>query len=196
MIKTMQLPCFESKKLLVYGDVMLDRYWHGSAARISPEAPVPVVLVNHTETCPGGAANVALNLLALGVDTTLFGLTGQDREGQILEEMLKKRQVDCHFQSIADHSTITKWRVLSNHQQLVRMDFETHFTGIDDSALIRDYQEQLKTVDAVLLSDYAKGALHQVETLIALARKKDCPCDILRTIIPSLHQYIRHHHIN
>lgn len=96
----LHLPAFESIKLLVYGDVMLDRYWYGDTSRISPEAPVPVVSVDTVEARPGGAANVALNLVDLGVQTKLFGLIGQDWEGKQLEASLKEKSVDCYFQSV------------------------------------------------------------------------------------------------
>jgi len=175
MMETFRLPAFESAKLLVYGDVMLDRYWYGNTSRISPEAPVPVVLVDDMEARPGGAGNVALNLVALGAKVTLFGLTGQDLEDQKLQNALNEKDIDCHFQSFTNYPTITKLRVLGRNQQLIRMDFEKSFTGVDDSALIQHYEKQLKQVDAVVLSDYAKGTLHRVDQLIALARKQGLP---------------------
>lgn len=170
-----RLPAFESAKLLVYGDVMLDRYWYGNTSRISPEAPVPVVLVDDTEARPGGAANVALNMVALGAQTMLFGLTGEDAERKKLENSLKEKNIDCHFQAFSNYPTIAKLRVLGRNQQLIRMDFEKGFAGVDDAELIQRYEKQLGKVDAVVLSDYAKGALHRVDQLISLARKKGLP---------------------
>jgi len=175
MTKTIQLPKFESVKLLVYGDVMLDRYWYGTTSRISPEAPVPVVLVDNMEARPGGAANVALNTVALGVKTKLFGLIGEDAEGDILQEMLHDRNVDCFFQRFPDYPTITKLRVLGCHQQLIRMDFEKKFGKIDDLDLVQQYQQQLEGVNAVILSDYAKGSLGHIKKLIAFAKNKNIP---------------------
>lgn len=174
-MEAFRLPSFEAAKLLVYGDVMLDRYWYGNTSRISPEAPVPVVLVDNTEARPGGAANVALNLVALGAKTQLFGLTGDDLEGEKLHASLTEKNIDCHFQRFPDHPTIAKLRVLGRNQQLIRMDFEKGFSGVDDAELIQRYEKQLEQIDAVLLSDYAKGALHRVDQLIALAGKKGLP---------------------
>jgi len=170
-----QLPNFESTKILVYGDVMLDRYWYGDTSRISPEAPVPVVLVGDTESRPGGSANVALNLAALGVQSSLFGLIGDDEAGRTLEQQVRANNITCHFQSINDYPTVTKLRVLGRNQQLIRMDFEKRFSGVDDTSLLRSYEEHLNTVDVVIFSDYAKGALQNISQLIAMARKKNLP---------------------
>ena len=174
-MKDFQLPHFKSAKILVYGDVMLDRHWYGDVSRISPEAPVPVVLVENAEDRPGGSANVALNIAALGAQVSLFGLTGDDAEGKFLQTQLEEKAISCHFQTVPNYPTITKLRVLGRNQQLIRMDFEKGFHGVDDAELLRRYEEQLNTVDAVILSDYAKGALHRVEQLIALAKKKGLP---------------------
>ena len=174
-LKLFHLPSFESMRLLVYGDVMLDRYWYGNTSRISPEAPVPVVVVDDKEMRPGGAANVALNLISLGVKTTLFGLIGQDLAGQELADLLKEKNIDCQFQSFAEYPTIAKLRVIGRNQQLIRMDFEKGFTDADDAPLIERYKKQLDQVDVVLLSDYAKGALNHVDQLIRLAREKNLP---------------------
>ncbi|MCB1828124.1 MAG: bifunctional D-glycero-beta-D-manno-heptose-7-phosphate kinase/D-glycero-beta-D-manno-heptose 1-phosphate adenylyltransferase HldE [Coxiellaceae bacterium] len=175
MLEGFHLPSFESAKLLVYGDVMLDRYWYGNTSRISPEAPVPVVLVDDTEARPGGAANVALNTVALGVKTTLFGLTGEDAEADLLRKALDEKNIQCHFQTISGYPTIAKLRVLGRNQQLIRMDFEKGFFGVDDVELIQRYEAHLDSADIVVLSDYAKGALQHVDHLIALARKKGLP---------------------
>lgn len=169
------LPHFESAKVLVYGDVMLDRYWYGDTSRISPEAPVPVVLVSDTESRPGGSANVALNIAALGAQVSLLGLTGDDVEGKSLQTHLEENDIVCHFQAVPDHPTITKLRVLGRNQQLIRMDFERSFYGVDDAPLLQRYEEQCNSVDVVILSDYAKGTLQHVEKLIALAKKKGLP---------------------
>ncbi|PIZ05134.1 MAG: bifunctional heptose 7-phosphate kinase/heptose 1-phosphate adenyltransferase [Gammaproteobacteria bacterium CG_4_10_14_0_8_um_filter_38_16] len=174
--KKIVLPHFQDAQVIVYGDVMLDRYWHGDASRISPEAPVPVVNVTEIETRPGGAANVAQNMAALGVKVTLCGLVGQDSPAQELQQCLDGYNVDCRFLSLPDFLTITKLRVLGHHQQLIRMDFEkTTELEINDDALFDEYREQLKTAKIVVLSDYSKGALCHVERLIAAANTLSIP---------------------
>lgn len=175
IVEAFRLPAFDAAKVLVYGDVMLDRYWYGNTHRISPEAPVPVVLVENSETRPGGAANVALNLVALGSKTLLFGCIGEDLEGEKLQQILHEKNIDCYFQAFANYPTIAKLRVLGRNQQLIRMDFEKGFAGVDDVDLIQRYENQLDQVNVVVLSDYAKGALHRIDKLIALARKKGLP---------------------
>ena len=118
------LPSYENARVVVYGDLMLDRYWYGQASRISPEAPVPVVNVRNAEARPGGAANVALNVGALGSQVTLMGLVGKDKEAQELETLLRKASIDCQFHHIDHYPTVTKLRVLGQNQQLLRLDFE------------------------------------------------------------------------
>ena len=110
------IPPFEQARVLVVGDVMLDRYWHGATSRISPEAPVPVVHVGQSEERAGGAANVALNIAALGVQTRLLGVTGDDEAATSLEALLSGAGIDCQFQKISDTPTVTKLRVISRHQ--------------------------------------------------------------------------------
>ena len=106
---------------------MLDRYWHGPTSRISPEAPVPVVKIEESEERAGGAGNVALNIAALNGNPTLVGLTGQDEASQILKNQLIPHGVNCQFVELEYCTTITKLRVLSRHQQLIRLDFEDGF---------------------------------------------------------------------
>jgi rfaE bifunctional protein kinase chain/domain len=118
------LPEYENAQVLVVGDVMLDRYWHGPTGRISPEAPVPVVKVEEIEERPGGAANVALNVAALGGQATLIGLVGDDEPATALANSLKSVHVVTDFVVLPNFPTITKLRVLSRHQQLLRLDFE------------------------------------------------------------------------
>ena len=118
-----QISPFQSIHLLVIGDVMLDRYWYGTTSRISPEAPVPVVRVKGVEERPGGAGNVALNAAALGVRSTVIGITGDDEAGRILTRQLEGAGVVCRFQRLSAGSTVTKLRVISRHQQLIRLDF-------------------------------------------------------------------------
>ena len=169
------IPAFEKARVLVVGDVMLDRYWHGGTSRISPEAPVPVVHVGQSEERAGGAANVALNIAALGAQTRLLGVTGDDEPAASLEALLQGAGIDCRFQKIGDTPTVTKLRVISRHQQLIRLDFEDGFDAIDASALLAQYREQLQHCDVVVLSDYGKGTLTDVGQLIALARAAGKP---------------------
>lgn len=159
MTETHHLPNFEAAKVLIYGDLMLDRYWYGQASRISPEAPVPVVHIHKTQHRPGGAANVALNISSLGGKTRLFGIVGNDLEGQELKTQLEKNQVKCHFQSVAEYPTTTKLRVIGQNQQLIRMDFEKNYSEINCSELITQYEQHLLDSSVVVLSDYAKGTL-------------------------------------
>lgn len=183
------LPNFSGKHVLVYGDVMLDRYWHGDTTRISPEAPVPVVNVTEIETRPGGAANVAQNIATLGATVTLFGLVGEDSAAQELQDCLAKQNIHCRFLSLPHFPTITKLRVLGQHQQLIRMDFEKmREENVDDDALFQDYCAQLKTADVVVLSDYSKGALCYVEKLIHAANA----CDVPVLIDPKHKNYARY----
>ena len=170
-----KLPDFSQAKLLVVGDLMLDRYYTGSTARISPEAPVPVVNVNDCEDRPGGAANVAVNAAMLGAKVTLLGFVGEDEAAKILQTALIARNVNCDFISVKNLDTITKLRVISRNQQLLRLDFEKSFAGINKQALQNKFCEHLEAVDAIVLSDYAKGALSHVEALIRLAKDKGIP---------------------
>ncbi|KPW78942.1 hypothetical protein ALO81_04375, partial [Pseudomonas cannabina] len=117
----LSMPRFDQAPVLVVGDVMLDRYWHGGTSRISPEAPVPVVKVDQIEDRPGGAANVALNIAALGAPASLVGVTGDDEAADSLSNSLKAAGVRARFQRIADQPTIVKLRVMSRHQQLLRI---------------------------------------------------------------------------
>ena len=169
------LPDFEKARVLVVGDVMLDRYWYGPTSRISPEAPVPVVKVEHNEERPGGAANVALNVAALGARAVLQGLTGQDEAADALQGKLDAVGVHSDFVRVANFPTITKLRILSRNQQLLRLDFEEGFHGVDPEPLLARMKAALAQVDVLILSDYAKGALAAVKQMIALAREAGVP---------------------
>ncbi|WP_459865000.1 bifunctional D-glycero-beta-D-manno-heptose-7-phosphate kinase/D-glycero-beta-D-manno-heptose 1-phosphate adenylyltransferase HldE [Endothiovibrio diazotrophicus] len=169
------LPPFDRARVLVAGDVMLDRYYHGATSRISPEAPVPVVRVESREERPGGAANVALNIAALGGSVELVGLTGRDEAAEVLGRRLESAGVRCAFRVVEGAPTITKLRVLSRHQQLIRLDFEDAFHDGDESSLIEPFSTGLERCDVVLLSDYAKGALRDAPRLIELARAAGRP---------------------
>lgn len=169
------LPEFNRAGVLVIGDVMLDRYWYGPTQRISPEAPVPVVKVDVVEQRPGGAANVAMNIAALGAVSRIIGLTGEDEAADQLNQSLHQVGVDCHFVTVQTHPTITKLRVLSRNQQLIRLDFEEAFTADDSVEIAQRMPACLDNIGAVVLSDYAKGALSDVQTLIAQARAANIP---------------------
>jgi len=171
----LEMPPFQQAKLLVIGDVMLDRYWHGAASRISPEAPVPVVQVGNQEDRPGGAGNVALNIAALGSAATLIGVVGKDDNGEDLESRLTAAGVYCEFLHSNDKPTITKLRIISQHQQLIRLDFEEKFSEVDVAELQSLAESLIPTAQALVLSDYAKGALQDVSALIRLARKQNIP---------------------
>lgn len=169
MLKS-QVPVFDGVAVLVIGDVMLDRYWRGGTSRISPEAPVPVVRVGDVEDRPGGAANVALNLAALGANPILVGLTGDDEAADALELSLEAAGVECHFERFSSVSTITKLRILSSNQQLIRLDFEDPFPEEAAQKLIDRAVALVDRTQVVICSDYAKGALGKVPQLIAHAR--------------------------
>ncbi len=166
------LPVYTKAKVLVVGDVMLDSYYSGQATRISPEAPVPVVRVQNKESRPGGAANVALNIASLGGKCTIVGYVGIDQEGGELTTQLMKRNVTCRFVQVPDYPTITKLRVLSRHQQLIRLDFEQNFNDIDPKDLISMVSDCIDDCDVVILSDYGKGALRHAQEIIKLAKSK------------------------
>lgn len=171
----MQLPDFRSAHVLVAGDLMLDRYWHGGTSRISPEAPVPVVKVSGSEERVGGAGNVALNMAALGSSVYLLGYCGRDEAGDRLISLLEDAGIACCIERLDALPTITKLRVLSRHQQLLRLDFEERFHDIDASRFTRHFGLALQTADVVVLSDYDKGTLHPVQPLIQLARAAGKP---------------------
>ena len=168
------MPRFDLAPVLVVGDVMLDRYWHGTTSRISPEAPVPVVRVDQHEDRPGGAANVALNIAALGAPAYLVGVTGQDEAADALTDSLRAAHVQVRFQRIAQQPTIVKLRIMSRHQQLIRVDFEEPF-DTDPQALASDTAAMLAGVKVLVLSDYGKGALKNHQALIQLAKARNIP---------------------
>ena len=165
----LEIPDFHSARVLVVGDLMLDRYWTGNTRRVSPEAPVPVVHVEQTEDKPGGAGNVALNIAALGAQCCLLAVVGDDENGAIVEKLLGEGGVRCELQHEHGFSTITKLRVLSQHQQLIRLDFEdSHVPG--HFSLAKKLQDLIQEFDVIVLSDYGKGTLHGIQELIKHCR--------------------------
>ncbi|MDE1327768.1 bifunctional D-glycero-beta-D-manno-heptose-7-phosphate kinase/D-glycero-beta-D-manno-heptose 1-phosphate adenylyltransferase HldE [Vibrio aestuarianus] len=169
------LPDYSDAGVLIIGDVMLDRYWYGPTGRISPEAPVPVVKVENNEERPGGAANVAMNIASLGGHAHIVGLTGIDEPARVLTETLTALKVKCDFVALPNYPTITKLRVLSRGQQLIRLDFEDKFENTDPQLILSRMDQALPHVKAVILSDYAKGALEHVQQLIQKARAAKVP---------------------
>jgi len=157
-------------RVLVVGDVMLDRYWFGDVERISPEAPVPVVRITRHEERPGGAANVARNAAALGARTTLLSVTGADEAGATLESLLGVERVATSFHRDPSFPTTVKLRVLSRQQQLLRIDFETAPSHEVLATKLADYERLLPDCDAVIMSDYGKGGLAHITTMIEHAR--------------------------
>lgn len=171
------IPSFKTTRVLVIGDIMLDRYWYGAASRISPEAPVPVVAMQHGKIhhSLGGAANVAANLAALGSDVTLLGIVGNDEPAHKLEQMLDEQKIHYSFEKLTSHPTITKLRIVSHHQQLMRLDFEEFYDENAVQALLPTYKEKLANVDVVILSDYGKGTLSHPELFIKAAQQAGVP---------------------
>lgn len=171
----MKFPDFRSARLLVAGDVMLDRYWFGATSRISPEAPVPIVRVNDREERTGGAGNVAVNIARLGAHVTLLGYVGEDEAAEILVSLLERAGVRCRLESLKRQPTITKLRIISRHQQLLRVDFEELLKPEKPRALFEVFESELQRADVVVLSDYGKGTLGRVHQLIAAANAAGKP---------------------
>lgn len=174
---SLSIPDFQKAQILVAGDLMLDRYWQGATSRISPEAPVPVVNVKSSEleARAGGAGNVAINIAALGANVALDGLAGDDESGRIMSQQLEQAGVICRFERSSKIQTITKLRVLSRHQQLLRLDFEEPLHHFVDDELLARFTDGLAACNAVVLSDYAKGTLAQVQLMIQAARAAGKP---------------------
>ncbi len=172
---TAAIASLSTAHILVAGDIMLDRYWHGQTSRISPEAPVPVVHITQIEERPGGAGNVALNIVALGASATVLALTGEDQAADSLKQLLDQSSVRYELQSRSESATITKLRVISKQQQLIRLDFEDQFVAARDDQFLDAYSRLLGDCTAVVLSDYAKGSLRDVQPLISAAHQAGKP---------------------
>ena len=166
---------FSPARILVVGDVILDHYWHGMTARISPEAPVPIVKVEHVEYRAGGAANVALNIATLGGTVSLLGVVGDDLEAAHLEKCLTNEKVDCHLVTAVGKTTITKLRVISRNQQMIRLDFENNYADMNFEAFNNELELSLNTAQVVIFSDYAKGTLNKVQQMIAQVNSYNLP---------------------
>ena len=157
-------------RVLVVGDVMLDRYWFGDVERISPEAPVPVVRIARTEERPGGAANVARNAKALGARTALLSVVGDDEAGAAIERLVADDGITASLYHDPSLPTTVKLRVIARQQQLLRIDFETRPSQEVLSAKLKEFGERLRGTDVVVLSDYGKGGLAHITTMIGQAR--------------------------
>lgn len=174
MIKLIIPECRQARVLIV-GDVMLDRYWFGNVDRISPEAPVPVVHVQRTEERPGGAANVARNVSALGGQATLLSVVGDDDAGRSLATLLEKEHVKTLFHKDAQLPTTVKLRVIGRQQQLMRIDFETPPSREVLEDKLGDFESLVDSIDVVILSDYGKGGLTHVAKMIDAAKRHGKP---------------------
>ncbi len=167
----LNIPDCQHARVLVVGDVMLDRYWFGEVSRISPEAPVPIVHVKKTEERPGGAANVARNIASLGGQATLLSVVGDDETGRILAALLAQERVTTHFHKDATLPTTVKLRVIGRQQQLMRIDFETPPSREVLEDKLGDFESMVDAHDVVILSDYGKGGLTHVTKMIDAAKR-------------------------
>ncbi len=156
--------------ILIVGDVMLDRYWFGDVDRISPEAPVPIVLINRNEERLGGAANVARNVVTLGADCSLIGVIGDDEAGMIVKSLLNEADIVSHLYVTKGISTIVKLRVVGRQQQLLRLDFEKRPSQEALDNAVQHYHNLLSSHDIVIFSDYGKGTLDNIAEMIAVAK--------------------------
>jgi len=168
----MKFENFDSARILVVGDVMLDTYWHGATSRISPEAPVPVVNVDRQEYRAGGAANVAINASMLGAKVKLHGLVGEDAPSNILSEILIKQGIESFLHQVPGSKMLNKLRVISRQQQVIRLDFEDKYTSSNAQLIMPGFRAALSEVNVVVLSDYLKGTLSAVDQLIEAANKQ------------------------
>jgi len=175
LVTALRLPDTSTARILVVGDVMLDRYWFGDVSRISPEAPVPVVRMTRAEDRPGGAANVARNASALGAQVSLLSVVGDDEAARALKGLLNDARVDAHLFCDPTVQTTLKLRVIGRSQQLLRIDFEQRPQANTLAAKLETYRELVASHDLVLLSDYDKGALDHVAQMIDLAKAAEKP---------------------
>lgn len=171
---SLKIPGFSNARVLVVGDAMLDRYWHGDTTEVSAEAPVAVIKVNEIEHRPGGAANVALNLAALASASILIAMVGRDEAGEILQAKLETSGIVCDLLSTTDSRTIIKVRMISRNQQLLRADFETNM-NLDSEEVLSRIKNHVDKVDTLILSDYDKGTLTDPESAISLANSRQVP---------------------
>jgi len=169
-VTTYQAPALDKVRILVVGDVMLDRYWFGDVSRISPEAPVPIVRVDKREARLGGAANVARNAAALGAHAGLLGVVGADEAGDQVEQLLHSGGIHSYLKRDEAISTIIKLRVIGRQQQMLRIDFEEPPSDTVLRNKLMQYKALLADYDVIILSDYAKGSLVNVADMVAAGR--------------------------
>ena len=162
-------------RILVVGDVMIDSYWHGDVARISPEAPVPVVHIQREEVRLGGAANVALNIRTLGARVTLLSTVGVDDAASTLKRLLEEKDISAELHEDAGMDTIVKLRIIGRYQQMLRIDFETEPDHEVLRSMLNRFQSLLVQHDVVLFSDYGKGGLAHIPQMIRITRKANKP---------------------
>ena len=179
----------KAARVLVVGDVMLDRYWFGDVSRISPEAPVPVVRVNRHEERPGGAANVARNIAALSAQAALLSVTGNDEAGLRIAQLMQEEGVVAQLHRDPSITTTIKLRVIGRQQQLLRIDFETTPSHEVLAMALTDYAQLLQNTDVVVLSDYGKGGLAHITQMIAMANAAGKPV----LVDPKGEDYTRYH---
>jgi rfaE bifunctional protein kinase chain/domain len=171
----LSLPPTSHAHILVVGDVMLDRYWFGDVHRISPEAPVPVVKIDRVEERPGGAANVARNIAALGARVSLLSVVGHDDAGLTLRDQMQAAGIDASLHEDATLSTTIKLRVIGRQQQLLRIDFESAPAHEVLRAKLDEFERRVGDADVVVMSDYGKGALSNIRGMMDIARKAGKP---------------------
>ena len=165
----MNLDNLSKAKILIVGDIMLDQYWLGDSARISPEAPVPIVNIREMSNRLGGAANVAMNVSALGASVTLIGIAGNDENADKLETLLQGTNINSKIIRKDNFKTLTKLRAVSRNQQLLRLDFENENYIIDTSDIVSAFSNLIDDCDVAIISDYGKGTVNQVEDIIKIA---------------------------
>ena len=170
-----KIPHLARARVLVVGDVMLDRYWFGEVSRISPEAPVPIVKIQRTEERPGGAANVARNAASVGAQTVLLSVVGDDDAGRRIAQLAHEASINAHLHQDPAISTTVKLRVVGRQQQLLRIDFETAPSREVLADKLADYEKLLDGCDAVILSDYGKGGLTHISKMIEMGRASGKP---------------------
>ena len=169
------LDSIRDRRVLVVGDAMLDRYWYGGVERISPEAPVPVIAVTKADERPGGAANVARNVRALGARCSLLSICGDDSDAATLERLLREERIECSLHRDKLVNTTVKLRVISRNQQLIRIDFESPASKDARVKLLDTYLAHLREHDVVIVSDYGKGGLGYIQEMITAARTAGVP---------------------
>ncbi len=179
LLQKLQKRKLQQARVLIIGDVILDRYWLGNARKISPEAPVPILKWSNEEFRAGGAANVALNVKASGAKTTIMSITGDDKYSEILIDILQKETINVEFIKNQGFNTVNKLRIVAQNQQLMRIDFEKpqqqYKATTLFSQLIKQLKQRINNFDIIILSDYAKGCLHNVSQIVTLAKKHNIP---------------------